>query len=101
MNKLESLTPKDALCLAWLKIGPMVMEKKNFFLNFDNVFSLLRYHLPLEKGGDLHLKKKKLNPPHQRMLCAPLGSKWPYGSGGEDENVNSLQTDRQSTDKRL
>ena len=37
------------------------------------------------------------------MLCAKLGLNWPSGSGEEDENVKSLQTDRQTdgqTDRR-
>ena len=28
------------------------------------------------------------------MLCAKFGLNWPSGSGEEDENVKSLQTDR-------
>ena len=49
-----------------VEIGPVVLEKKIF--NFINVFSLFRNYLPLEKGGVLHLNK--LEPIHQRMLCA-------------------------------
>ena len=30
------------------------------------------------------------------MLCAKFGLNWPSGSGEEDENVKSLQTDRQT-----
>ena len=30
------------------------------------------------------------------MLCAKFGWNWPSGSGEEDENVKSLQTDRQT-----
>ena len=33
------------------------------------------------------------------MLCAKFGRNWPSGSGEEDENVKSLQTDGQ-TDRR-
>ena len=36
-----------------------------------------------------------LNPIHPRILCAKFGWNWPCGSGEEDENVKSLQTDRQ------
>ena len=39
-----------------VEIGSVVLEKRIFF-NFINVFSLFRNYLPLEKGGDLHLKK--------------------------------------------
>ena len=34
-----------------------------------------------------------LNLLHPRMLCAKFGWNWPSGSGEEDENVKSLQTD--------
>ena len=38
------------------------------------------------------------------MFCAKFGWNWPSGSGEEDENVKSLQTDwqtdRQTTDDR-
>ena len=37
-----------------------------------------------------------LNPLHLRMLCAKFGWNWPSGSGEDDENVKSLQTDRQT-----
>ena len=73
------------------------------FFNFVNVFSLSRNSLPLEKGGGLHLKKN-LHSLHPRMLCAKLCWNWPSGFGGEDENVKSLQkerdrrTDRQTKD---
>ena len=38
-----------------------------------------------------------LNPLHPRMLCAKYGWNWPSSSGEEDENVKSLQMDRQTT----
>ena len=45
-----------------------------------------------------------LNPLYPRILCAKFGGKWPSGSGEEDKNVKSLQTDRrtdgQTTDDR-
>ena len=34
-----------------------------------------------------------LNPLHPGILCAKFGWNWPSGSGEEDENVKSLQTD--------
>ena len=40
-----------------------------------------------------------LNPLHPRMLCAKFGWNWPSSSGEEDENVKSLQTDRQTGDR--
>ena len=37
-----------------------------------------------------------LSPPHPRMLWVQFGWNWPGGSWEEDENVKSLQTDRQT-----
>ena len=37
---------------------------------------------------------------HPRMLCAKFGRNWPSGSG-EDENVKSLQTDRQTDGRQV
>mgnify|MGYP003691611305 CR=1 FL=1 len=37
-----------------------------------------------------------LNSLHPRMLCAKFNWNWPSGSGEEDENVKSLQTDRRT-----
>ena len=37
-----------------------------------------------------------LNPLHPGILYAKFGWNWPSGSWEEDENVNSLQTDRQT-----
>ena len=39
-----------------------------------------------------------LNPLHPRMLCAKFGWNWPSSSGVKDENVKSLQMDRQTID---
>ena len=64
------------------------------FLNFVNVFSLFHKYLPLEKGRALHLNK--LESPSPMDTCAKFGWNWTSGSGEEDENVKSLQTDRQT-----
>ena len=50
LNKLESPSPKYALCQVWLKLAQWFWKKKIFV----NVFSLFRNYLPLEKGGALH-----------------------------------------------
>ena len=55
LNKLESPSPKDALCQVWLKMAQWFWRRR--FFNFVNVFSLFRNYLPLEKGGALHLNK--------------------------------------------
>ena len=92
LNKLESPSPKDALCQVWLKLAQWSWRRR--FFNFVNVFSLFRNYLPLVKGGPFIWTN--LNPLHPRMLCAKFGWNWPSGSGGEDENVKSLQADRQT-----
>ena len=46
-------------------------------------------------GVALHLKKLEF--PSSILFCAEFGCNWPSGSGEEDENVKSLQTDRRRT----
>ena len=75
-----------------VEIGSVVLEKK-IFLKLS-----IYYYLPFEKDVALHLKK--LESLHPRILCAKFGWNWPSGSREEDENVKSLQTDRQTTDDR-
>ena len=48
LKKLESPSPKDALCQDWLKLAQWFWRRE--FFNFVNVFSLFRYDPPLRKG---------------------------------------------------
>ena len=66
LNKLESPSPKDALCNVLLKLASSYGEED--FLNFVNVFSLFRNYLPLEKGAALHLNKLE-SPSPKDALC--------------------------------
>ena len=66
LNKLESPSPKDALCQVWLKLAQWFWRKR--FFNFVNVFSLFRNYLTLEKGGALHLNKLE-SPSSKNDLC--------------------------------
>ena len=66
LNKLESPSPKDALCQVWLKVAQWFWRRK--FLNFVNAFSLFRNYLHLEKGGALHLNKL-VSPLPKDALC--------------------------------
>ena len=103
LNKLESPSPKNALCQVWLKLAQWFWRRR--FFNFVNVFSLFWNYLPLEKGRALHLIN--LNPLHSRILCAKFGWNWLSGFW-EVENRTSLQTDsrkdrltdRQTTDDK-
>ena len=66
LNKLESPSPKDALCQVWLKLAQWFWRRR--FLNFVNVFRYLCNYLPLEKGGALHLNKIEFQSPKD-VLC--------------------------------
>ena len=64
----------------------IVLEKT--ILIFSMLFSLFRYNLPLEKDRAFHL-----NALHSSMPCAKYGQNWQSGSGEEDKNVKTLQTE--------
>ena len=55
LKKVESPSPKDALCQDWLTLAQWFWRRR--FLDFVNVFSPFRNYLPLEKGKALHLNK--------------------------------------------
>ena len=55
LNKLESPSPKDALCKVLLKLAQWFWRRR--FLNFVNVISLFCNYLLFEKSGALHLNK--------------------------------------------
>ena len=67
LNKLESPSPKEALCLVWLKLAQWFWRRR--FLNFVNAFSLFLTYVPLEKCGALHLNK--LESPFPRRCIVP------------------------------
>ena len=96
LNKLESHSPKDALCQVWLKLVQWFWRWK--FLKVLNVFLLFPIYLPFGKG--VAFIWTNLNPLHPGILCAKFSWNWPSGSGEEDENVKSLQTDR-PTDRQM
>ena len=52
LNKLESLSPTDALCQVWLKLAQWFWSGEE-----DFVFLLFHTYLPLEKGEALYLNK--------------------------------------------
>ena len=79
LNKLESPSPKDALCQVWLKLAQWFCRRR--FFNFVNVFSLFRTYLPLEMGGPFIWTN--LNSLLPRMLCSKFG--WNRNSGSEED----------------
>ena len=46
LNKLESPSPKDALCHVWVELAQWVLRRR--FFNFVDVFLLFPNYLPLE-----------------------------------------------------
>ena len=66
LYKLESPLPKNTLCQNWLKLAQWFWKKR--YLNFINLFSVLRNYLPLEKGGAFHLFKLE-SPSPKNTLC--------------------------------
>ena len=84
----------------WFKLAQWFWRTR--FFNYFNAFYLFRNYLPWKGTGPFIWTH--LNPLHPRMHCAKFGWNWPRGSGEEDENVKSLQTDgrtdRQTDDGR-
>ena len=66
LNKVESPSPKNALCQVWLKLVQWFLRRR--FFNFVNVFSLFRNYFPVEKGVSLHLHKLGF-PSSKDALC--------------------------------
>ena len=64
LNKLESPSPKDALCQVWLKLAKWFWRR--IFFKFVIIFSLFHNYLPLEKVGALRLPK---SPSPKDDLC--------------------------------
>ena len=77
LNKLESPSPKDALCQIWLKLAQRFWRR---FLNFVNVLSLFRNYLPLEKVGALLLNKLESSSPENTLSQAWLKLAQPFWS---------------------
>ena len=65
LNKLESPSPKDALCQVWLKLAQLFWRRR--FFKFVKVFSQFRNYLPLEKDGALHLSKLESPSPNNAL----------------------------------
>ena len=97
LNKLESTSPTDRLCLVWLKMahwfsrGYFQIRRLMYFRNFIVIFLWKRKWPYIWTNCD---------PLHPWMFCAKFGWNWPDASGEEGKNVKSLQTDRYNVDGR-
>ena len=69
LNKIESHSPKHALCQVWLKFVQWFWRRR--FWNFLTVILLFRHYIPLKKGVAPTINKHKS--PHSRMPCAKFG----------------------------
>ena len=88
-KKLESLSPKDALCQVWLIL---VREKK--ILIFVNIFSLFYNDLPLKKDVILRLDKIEFPPPKDALCKVWLKlAQWFWGRKRQWQKFTNGQTD--------
>ena len=85
MNKLESPSPKDALCQVWLKLAQWLWRRR--YLNFVNIFSIFQNYLLLGKG--LVLPLNNLEGPSPRDELLQIWLKF-HGWFGNFVNVFSL-----------
>ena len=65
LNKIESSSPKDALCQVWLKLVKWFWRRR-FFI-FVNVFSIFRNHLLFEKDRVLRWNEIKSPSPKSAL----------------------------------
>ena len=67
LNKLESPSPKDALCQVWLKLAHWFWRRR--FLKVVNLFLLFPNYLPFGKSMALHLNKLESPSPRGTFLA--------------------------------
>ena len=100
LNKIESLSPKDALCQVWLNwprgSGDNFLKISSRYFCDIVIISSLKRAWPFIYTN--------LNPLHPRILCTKFAWNWPSASGEEDENVKILRNQprrqwRRTTDK--
>ena len=70
LNKFESPSPKDALCLVWLKLAQLF--RRRFFLISSMYFRYFLFIPPLEKGRVLHLNKLESPLPNDALCQVSL-----------------------------
>ena len=85
-EKLKPLSPKDTLCLVWLKLAQWFFRGN--FLHLFSVLSLFRYYLLLEKVWPFLCLN--LNSVHPKMLRAKFGWNWTSCSRGKLLNCGNV-----------
>ena len=69
LKKLESSSPKDALCQVWLNLIQQFWRRR--FSNFVNVFSIYRHYLPLRKDVSLtHIPTARTTTRADKQTCS-------------------------------
>ena len=99
MIKVESPSPKDALCQVWLKLAQWFWRRRS--LNYVNVFSLFRNYLLLETGRALHLNKLESPLPKDALCQVWLKlAQWFWRRRWKFENFTTMTAmTRTTTDK--
>ena len=94
LNKLNSLHPRILCAIkVWLKNWPICSGEEVFWISS----MYFRYFVIISpRRSAWPFVWRNLNSFYQRMLCAKFSWNWPSGSG-EDEIVESLQTDGRRT----
>ena len=89
LNPLHTMIPCAKFGWNWLSGS----GKEDFWKS-----SIYFYYFPIISplGRAWFFIWTNLNPLHQGILCAKFGRNWLSGSGEDDENVKSLQTDGQT-----
>ena len=95
-TKLESPSPKDALCQVWLKLDQWFLRRR--FFNFVNVFLLFHNYLHLEKGEALNLNKLEFPSPKDTLCQVWLKlAQWFWRRRWKCEKFTDGRTDRRRT----
>ena len=85
LNKLESPSPKDALCQVWLKLAQLFWRRRFFR---ECIFTISYLSL-LGKGQGPSFEQTWI-PSTQGCICAKFSWNWPCGSREEDFKISLM-----------
>ena len=95
LNKLDSLSPKNALCQFWLKLARWFWRRR--FLKVVNLFLLFPNYLPFEKDLALHLNILESPSPGDTLCQVWLKlAQWSLRRRWKCEKFTDRRTDRQT-----